>query len=359
MVDRHQNSALAVEKISATDRTDAIERSKSLQASYLASLEAPLVDYTTKHELQKIYKTTFKSAPLKTAAMDNFSKTKPTLPLLTQRTEKTNPTEKRALGIELAEAIQRNEEVIGDIVGELLKNIKHQSHAIVELSKNDREHLNDLIAQLAKNEDIEVVKSILNVVTASTAIVAGSIILAPETLALIASSAALSSISSAWGYLLIATGLANVTTNEILPRFDLFNKIASYFTDNDADKQKLADNIQVTTSLTNTILSIASSIATTPILGAVLKWSSGFNIFKTGTNLLSGTVNISSDINQSKYKNLQAEQTKLDGKLDSERFKLDMHYKDLQSATDLQKTFNQMSFDIFQILEKMSQQNTR
>ncbi|NGX28660.1 MAG: hypothetical protein K940chlam1_00844 [Candidatus Anoxychlamydiales bacterium] len=359
MSKNYQNTA--IEGISATNRTDAIERSKSVQAAYLASLETNRADYTTDPSLKikQGFETTLKAATPKTKALDDFSVNKSTLPPLEKKAFQIPAKERRAIGIDLAEAIQRNEKILNEITDIITKNIDTQSRAIIKLSDEEREQLDKLIAQLSKKENVDTLKRLLNVVTASTAIVAGSVILAPETLALAASSAALSSISSLWGYLLVATGVSNIATNEIFPRFDIFNKIASFFTSDETEKQKLSENIQVSASLTNTILSFASALATSPLLGAVLDWSFGTKILTTATEIADGTVNIISDVNRSKLKNLQSSKTLIDGKKEIEQIKLDQYEADMESAIALEEAFNRMSYNVFQTIERTIQNINR
>lgn len=351
----------AIEGVSATDRTDAIERSKSIQAAYLASLEPNPADYTTNPSLKirNGFETTLKPATPKTKALDDFSANKSTLPPLEKKASKIPAKERRALGIELAEAIQRNEELLDDISNILLKNINVQNKAITKLSDEERKQLDKLITELSKKENTDTVKRLLNIVTASTAIVAGSVILAPETLALAASSAALSSISSLWGYLLVATGLSNIATNELFPRFDIFNKIAAFFTSDETEKQNLAQNIQVSASLSNTVLSVASALVTSPLLGAVLEWSFGLKILSTATELANGTINVISDVNQSKLKNLQSSKTLIDSKLSVEQLKLDKYQENMEAAISIEEAFNRMSYNIFQTIEKITENHTR
>lgn len=365
MPSTHQNSA--IEEISSIDRNEALERSKRALAAHEASLvQSP--DYQKSFSLPKTtlspkdFQATFEKAKAETFSED-FSITQKRAPFSDQMqlpslenkgSSQISNKERKAVGIELAKAIQRNEEILNEITDILLKNIDVQNKAILKLSNEEREHLDKLIAQLSKKENVDTVKRLLNVAVASTAIITGSILLAPEILALAASSAAYSSISSLWGYLLVASGVSNIATNEFFPRFNIFQRIASFFTNDETEVQNLAQNIQVGTSLANTILSLASAIATSPLLGAVLDWSFGTKILNIATDIADGTVNIISDVNSSSFKQLQAEKTLIDGEKQGAQNDLEKSQDNLESAALITETFNRMCFTLFTTITKIN-----
>ena len=361
-----QNSA--IEEISTIDRNDALERSKRALAAYEASLvQSP--DYTPTFSLPKTklspndFQATFERAKPKEFSLDDFASTQKRAPfsdqmkfpsLETKVLPQTSQKERKAVGIELAKAIQRNEAILHEITDVLLNNIDVQNKTIIKLSNEERDHLDKLIKQLSKKENVDTVKRLLNVAAASTAIITGSILLAPETLAIAASSAAYSSISSLWGYLLVASGVSNIATNEFFPHFDIFNKIASFFTSDETEQQDLAQNIQVGTSLANTILSLASAIATSPLLGAVLDWSFGTKILNVATELADGTVNVISDVSSSNFKKLQAEKTLIDGEKQGAQNDLEKSQDDLESTALMAETLNRMYFTLFTTITKIN-----
>ncbi len=339
----------------SVDSLDEIERSKRAQAPYIAeALRFDPIYYSTNFRLNQLHQTT-----LQTAAKQETKSisSRPQLPQLSH-TKQT-----KALAVELAQAIQRNEKILEGIVQILVKNIHAHNEVIVKLSKEDEKHLNELLEELSKKENANTIKSLLNIVTSSTAITIGATLLAPESIAAITATAAgaalYSSISSVWAYLLIVTGISNIVTNEILPKIGGYEKMAGFFTSSDADRKKLAENIQITTSFTNTIMGVVSSIATSPLIGAVFQWSHGLKLLNTTLELSTGAVNFASDLNEHSFNNLQARQTQLDGKLNLEQSNLDKDFGQLHSAADLEQSFNKISFNIFETLRKIQEQNTK
>lgn len=342
----------------AIDGLEEKERSKRTQIPYLAeTLKLDPIDYSANFQLKRAYTTTLATTATQQSEIKIPSSSRPTLPLLKQTKQST------ALGIEIAKAIQRNEKILQNMVEILIKNIHVHNETIIKLSKEDEEKLNKLLEQLSKTENVDTVKRLLNIVTSATAITIGSLLLAPETITAITATATgsvlYSSVSSIWAYLMIGSGVSNIITNEILPRLGGFEKLAGFFTSSDANKKNLADNIQITASLTTSIMGIISSVATSPLIGAVLDWNKGLKILNTTLELSTGTTNFIYDINEYSLNRLQAAQTKIDGKLSKEQTKLDNAFTKLHSAADIQQTFNKTAFQIFETLKKIQENNTR
>jgi len=342
--------------IDALESRDEIERSKRARAFYQAQLERlEPVSYSLRPSLLRANQTTLKQSHK--ASLSRASDLRPTLPKLSP----SRPPQ--ALGMEISRAIQRNERVLNDIAQVLIRNIRSQNDELVRLSKEDEEHLNKLLEQLAKNENSDTVKSLLNIVTSSTAITIGALLLAPETAAAITATAAgaalYASVSSVWSYLLIASGVSNILTNEVLPRIGGFEKIASFLASDDQSRKDLAENIQVTTSLANTVMGVVASVATSPLIGAVLEWSHGLKLLNTGLEVATGGANFIGGINQREANLLQANKTDIDGKLTRGQSQLDQAHLELYSATDLAQAFNKTCYNVFQTLKKINENNTK
>ncbi len=296
---------------------------------------------------------TIKQAPLIPKQIPASSAHKIVLPKLNEKPiadESTN----LALGYEIAKAIERNEDIIKNISDILLNNIKNKNKLILELAEEEQDKLNELIKQLSKKENANTVKSILNVLTASTAIVIGSAVLAPEILAF--GTAASTTI---WGTLLITSGITNLIANEVLPRIGGFEKIASFFTTDENKKQDLADNIQTVSSISSTILSIASAIATSPILASALKWQEAITILDIGLGLGNAATNLVKDIGENQYKNAQAEQTQISDRLRQEKNNLENAHSTMQSALDIQRAFNIASAYVIDTFNEVAQKDSK
>jgi len=342
----------------AIDSLDPLETEKSKKVTppyYDPFLRLDIPDYSTKFNLNKLHQTTLDKAPQQIT--QKYFSNSPNLPELNQTKQTT------ALGFEISKAIQRNEKILQGIVGILINNINLHSEKIITLSEADEKQLKDLLDQLSRKENTNTVSNILNIISSASAITIGALLLAPETIAALTATAAsatlYSSISSIWSYLLIATGISNIVTNQILPQIGGYEKLASFFTSCEKDKKNLAENIQITTSLTNTIMGVVSSIATSPLIGAFLKWSHGLKFLNTSLGLSSGAVNFFKDSNESSFKMLESNQTQIDGKLKMEQINLDRNFNQLQTAEDIEKNFNQISFKIFETLRKIQENNTK
>ncbi|NGX33667.1 MAG: hypothetical protein K1060chlam1_00007 [Candidatus Anoxychlamydiales bacterium] len=356
----------AVQRIEELDEK---ERSKRIQRAYDPLIEHSDVEYGAKPEfrLKSAAATTIQKAPeahpnepfdISSTATPTSKKTLPEIASSkelisiapTKDPKKSSST--TALGYEIVKAIERNEEIVRGISDILVNNIKDKNKLIVELTKEEQEKLNELLKQLRKNENADTVKSILNVLTASSAIVVGSVLLAPAATTAVAT-------SPLWGALLIASGVTNLISNEILPRIDGFEKIASFFTSDENKKQDLAENIQTTTTITSTILSITSAIATSPLLGSVLKWSEGVKILDIGLGLASGAANFTKDVGEYQYKSAESAQTLIEDKLKQEKNDLENDHQSMKSALDVQKAFNTISANIIHTLNEVSEKDSR
>ena len=345
----------AIERVGESPASDEKRRIERWQAFYCPPIEKSAdVTYSLNPSFQvkKATLTSIEKTPSNdTNLFSTKSAEKSILPKLEPKSKEPYKTHKnRALGYEIAQAIGRNETILQDISETLINNISLQNQAILKLSKEDEEHLNELLKELSKKENVDIVKSLLNITVASTAIVVGALII-PEALA------TTGVVAAGYGVILIGSGITNLIANELLPRIGGYEKIASFFTKDETKKQNLADNIQTATSITSTILSVASAIASGPIIGSVLGWAHGLKIVNTATNLATATTSFVKHKNDYTYKNLQSEQTNIDGKLNLERFKLDKDYASLQSAADVEVAFNKISFNIFQTLQKMAENN--
>ena len=350
----------AIERVGASPASDEKRRIERWQAFYCPPIEKSAdVTYSLEPSFQvkKAALASIEKAPSNdTDLFSTKTVKKSILPKLESKSKEPYKTQKnRALGYEIAQAIGRNETMLQDISETLINNISTQNQAILKLSKEDEEHLNKLLKELSKKENVDIVKSLLNITVASAAIVVGGLLLAPEALA--AATATGTAYYAGYGIILIGSGITNLIANELLPRIGGYEKIASFFTKDETKKQNLADNIQTATSITSTILSVASAIASGPIIGSVLGWAEGLKIVNTATNLATATTSFVKHKNDYTYKNLQSEQTNIDGKLSLERFKLDKDYASLQSAADIEVAFNKISFNIFQTLQKMAENN--
>lgn len=356
----------AVQKIEELDEK---ERAKRVQRPYDPLIESSDVEYGAQFRLKSIASTTIQKAPVvhanepfhisSTSTATSAGKTQ--LPEITPKKElipiasakETKSSSTTALGYEIVRAIERNEEIVRGISEILVNNIKGKNKLIVELTREEQEKLNELLKQLRKNENADTVKSLLNVLTASSAIVVGSFLLAPT------AGAAAAATSPLWGALLIASGVTNLISNEILPRIDGFEKIASFFKSDEKEKQDLAGTMQTTTTITSTILSITSAIATSPLLGSVLQWSEGAKIIDIGLGLASGTANFAKDVGEHQYKSAEAEQTLIDDRLKQERNDLENAHQSMKSALDVQKAFNTISANIIHTLSEVSEKDSR
>lgn len=324
-----------------------IERSKRVQIPYSAQI--PLVtlpEYSTSFRLDQLHKTTIESAPQTSKIDKNVSSSRPQLPDLNYAKQPT------VLGLEIVRAIQKNEEILNGIVHILIKNIHVHNEAIVKLSEEEQKSLNELLDELSKKENISTVKTLLNVVTSSAAITIGAV-------AASAAGAAISSTSLVGSCLLIASGALNLVTNEVFPRLGMFEKIAGFFTDTDAAKRNLADNIQMTTTLANTVMGIASSIAASSLITKVLEWSNGLKLLNSAVSLSDSVLNFITGMYEHTHEKLESEQTTIDGKVSKEQTALDRNYTQLHSATDLQEAFNKASYNIFETIKKMQEENTK
>jgi hypothetical protein len=350
-----------VERIEPLDEK---EKAKRVQLPYEPLIERSDIEYWAEpsFKLKSATTSTIQKAPIpeSTKALTHATDTnKIDLPNL--KKDQTNAAadpsidSTTALGYEIVRAIQDNEEIVRGISDILMNNIKGKNKLIVELSKEEQEKLNELLKQLYKKENVDTVKSILNVLTASSAIVAGSVILAPAAGATVATGTTL------WGVLLIASGVTNLISNEVLPRIDGHKKLAGFFTSDENKKQDLADNIQTATSITSTILSIISAIATSPkILGSVLEWGEkATQAFDIGLGLASGGANLVKDIGDHQFKNVQAEQTIAENKLKQEKTDLENAHSSMKSALDVQKAFNDISAKLVDALSEMSQKESK
>jgi hypothetical protein len=338
------------DNVFAVDSLEEIERSKRIQAAYNAEAVRSDPTYSTKFRLNQINNTTLSSAPKQESTLVS---SRPKIPELNQSKHT------KALGVEISAAIQRNEKILEGITNILIRNIDARNQIILKLSKEDENQLNELLDQLSKKENASTVKNLLNIVSSSAAIIVGGLLIAPDTIRALTETAAkaalYSSVSGIWPCLLIATGVSNILVNEILPRVGGYEEIASFFTSSDADKKKLADNIQITTSIANTIMGVVSSIAVSPLIGAVLEWSQGLKLVNTTLELSKGVASFTSDYSEYQFNNLQSKQTQIDGKMTLEQSKLDKDFEFLNSANDLQQSFNKISFNIFETLRKMQE----
>ncbi|NGX62771.1 MAG: hypothetical protein KR126chlam6_00171 [Candidatus Anoxychlamydiales bacterium] len=262
--------------------------------------------------------------------------------------DKTNT----ALGVKIAKAIQRNELIFQDICSVLLRNVDTQNENMVKLSKEDSEHLRQLIEELSKKEDTETVKNLLMIASASSAIVIGALLLAPETLAIAGVGAATSSLC---GGLFITSGIADIVLKGILPKIGGYEKLASLFTNDPTKKQNLADNFYLAGSIGNTIVKVATSIAAGPVLGKVLSWAQGLNIFTTGVDFANAGINAKSNYHEYNYKNVEAEKIKIDGNIKDSQFNIEKAFESLKSANEMEEATGKISFHIFQILQEIQQ----
>lgn len=345
-----KNYVLAVESL------EEIEKSKRAQIPCSVQLTAP-PDYSAGFKLNAIRQTSIeqKAEPFKFFEQIPLS-SKPVIP------GELSAKQPAALGIEIAKAIQRNEKILRNIVNVLIRNIQARDEKIISLHKEDEKYLNELIDQLSKKEDANMVKSLLNIITSSTAITVGSILLAPQTVSAITASAAgaalYSSVSGIWAYLMIVSGVSNIVTGELLPKIGGYEKIAGFFTLSPADRKNLAHGIQITATLANTVMGIASSIAAGPLITAVLDWSHGLKVLNTSLELSKGAANFVSGLSEHSYNKLQSRQTIHDSNLSKEQSGLDKDFMELHSAADLQQAFNKLCFNIFETLRKIQQQIT-
>jgi hypothetical protein len=255
----------------------------------------------------------------------------------------------KTLGYEIALAIQRNEQILKDISSIILKNIDIENQAILNISKEDEKNLNELLKKLTLKENTDIVKSMLNVVVSSSAIVAGTLVLSAPVLA---------GTSALGGYALAGSGIANLLINEILPRVGGYEKIANFFTSDTSKTQSLADNIQIVSSISNTVLQLATSFATASIISSVFETSKLWNLLDTGIGIASSLTTFANHYTQGSYKASESKQTSIDGSLKLEQFKLNKSFSNFQSATDIEEAFNKLSYNIFQTIQKMGENNT-
>ncbi|MFA6118753.1 MAG: hypothetical protein WCT85_04185 [Parachlamydiales bacterium] len=372
-------------KVDTIEEIDAVERSKRVQAAYTPQIQNLDTDYSTSFALNKINQSSLDTAQEKISKFDPaqmLSSSNPILPSITNAEDRAvtetadsrkvqeakaqtskKADESKALGLEIAKAIERNEVILQGMVNILVKNIKVQNTAIVQLSEEDQKKLQQLLEQLSKKENADMCKHLLNIATSATAITIGSILISPQAITALSATAAgtalYSSVSSIWSYLLISSGISNLLINEVLPKVGGFEKIASFFASDSSQKQKIADNIQITASLTNAVMGVVSSIATSPLIGALLEWSQGLKVVNTALELASGATSISKDFYEKQYFDLQAEQTLTEGNLNLGQHNLDKSYLELHSLTDMQQNHHKLCYNIFQTLQKINSNNSR
>ncbi len=228
---------------------------------------------------------------------------------------------KPALGYALAKAIEENEEVISKMISVILKNIKIENDVLLELSEKEREKIEKCIDQLSSQYGIDTVKGILSCASSANAIVIGSL-LGPEI-----------------GGFLVVSGFLTLIGNEILPRTNFFQYLASFFT-SDEDKQKnAAGYMQITTTIASTVVSFAASFA---VDSDAFKKKVGENIGKVIQRAIdtgSALGNATSDLAKRKLKILEVDKTEIDRDLQDHNFNLENHRRNLANTTKLSENF--------------------
>ena len=226
-----------------------------------------------------------------------------------------------AIGLEVARALERQHETISDIVSILVKNMKYENEIIVTLSKEEQEKLQNHLDELAKRNKVEVYEEILNSIAAASAIVVGSMVISPQAIAALllttsaatAATAAAAAIAPVWGYLLVASGIINLINNQVMPRVGGWEKLASFFTSDKAGKEALKSKLQTGTNIVNSIMAVASSIATGNLIPTIFGSSLVTRVIDTGTKIATGTTHLVKGYTDSRVRYASADVDKSHG----------------------------------------------
>ncbi|NGX57113.1 MAG: hypothetical protein K1060chlam5_01369 [Candidatus Anoxychlamydiales bacterium] len=350
------------EKVETINEVDETSKAKKLEALYLSPPFQNLHDYKidpsiqiTKRNLSSISQVS-KSDDLSISSNPGNIDKKHDLNI-----EKST----KSFSSEIADAIARNEDIIYDIIDLSTKNINFEKKEIKELTDKEKELLKKRLQELSKRETIDVYKNILLTVSAATTIVIGSLIISPEaigglllsTAATNAATLAASNTSAIWGYLLVASGLSNILTNDLVAKTNTFENIGSFFTNDPKRASEIGSNIKNSINIASTITSLACSIATSNFVSSIIEWGTSFKILDVATTLSSGSANYLSHSNQATINNLNADQTLIKKEMNFHNFLFDKNLDDLKNIAELNETFNRMSFNIFQTLIKINDQS--
>jgi len=331
---------MAEESLLAIERVEEINRSKRVQAAYMPLLVEP-VDHTFSPSLlSKTTGTTLTSCK----KSDSFPTAKPQSPTLPKTPILEKSSQRKVLGVEIANAIKNNEAILNEVIQILIRNIDVKTNAMTNLMKEDEKRLDDLLTTLAKKEGIGTAKIIMNILSSSTAITIGTLLLASKDVA----------IGAACPPLLIASGISNLVINEVLPREYCSEKIASYFTSNAQERKNLADNIDITMSLANIVLTVGTSIATGSVITKMANSSWVVSFVQTTLELAKNTINFISNKNEGEYSLLQSKKTHSDHEYTLAGQDLQGSQDEMYSAAKFMEVFHRTCQSVFLGLKDLS-----
>ena len=247
-----------------------------------------------------------------------------------------------ALGYEIAKAISENEDAIADVVGIILKNIKVDNKKLIELSKEEQEKINKHIEMLSTKYNIDVVKGVLSASSVATAIVFGAIIAPHATV----------------GYAMIVNGVASLIGNEILPRTNAFEYLASFFTSDEQKQKDAASYMKIVTYLATTATSLANSLSLNPSLTSYLTSESIGKTIESATQIGSGIVSFAANMTSRELKLMEVDQTENKKELNARQFDYDSHSNNLKNTTKLSEDFIESSRYAIQLITEMNKKAT-
>ncbi|HJZ23124.1 MAG TPA: hypothetical protein VJ201_01590, partial [Candidatus Babeliales bacterium] len=242
-----------------------------------------------------------------------------------------------SIGYQVAKAISENEAIISDIINMTLKNINTENENILKLNEEEKARLQKHIEDLSKKYGIDMVKSILNCAASATSIVIGTT-LAPNLFI---------------GYIVIASAAMSIS-NELAPRFGLFEKAVSLFTSEKDKIDNYSSYLQSISTLSTLAFSLASSLAAYPQLATSLIGNTLVGITDSALKLSTGISNYVSSMTEKELKLIEAEQTELISKLKIHTFEHKKHSGDLSKYAEMYKGYSDTVRDIVLLTIKIN-----
>ncbi|OGN61307.1 MAG: hypothetical protein A3F40_02105 [Chlamydiae bacterium RIFCSPHIGHO2_12_FULL_27_8] len=248
-----------------------------------------------------------------------------------------------ALGFEVAKAIEENDLIIRDLASIVLRNLKKDNDKMLKISEEEKILLEKHIDALSQKYSYDVVKSILNIVGASSAIIAGTLI-APQ---------------AAAGYLLVVGGLSNILGQEILPIVNGYEYIASFFTSDKETQQNAAGYMQAITAMSSAVLSLAASFSAYPLLSNLFQQSSMLKIVETSVVTASSIGSAVSSYSKKEDMDMKTERIETEKKEKEVDYEFEMHKNNLKNVMKLSESFLESSRDAVNILLKANQKSNQ
>ncbi|MBN2479573.1 MAG: hypothetical protein JXA94_05035 [Parachlamydiales bacterium] len=274
------------EEISAVGPSEE-NKSRRITGAYCSYL-SPICDVGSIDFLKMPHRT-FTGVKIEpTRTHEAFLEKPPTIPPIPSKNEKP------ALGYVLTKALHENEAAINEMIGIIIKNIKIENEVIINLSKEEQEKIQKHIEVLNTKYSVDVVKGILSCASSAVAIIAGTI-LAPQGVA---------------GYLLITSGVLNILGNEIMPRTGGFEKLASFFTNDEKAQKDASWYMQVASNLASAAFSLTGYFAAGSLVSSLITSNNAIKVADVSLHLTNSVASYASKKTDQTLKLSEADKTK-------------------------------------------------